>query len=615
MSPTRPEELSFSRSLFGYDPLEVRAFVAEMNSQLDRLQAMHGSSFSGNGAVNEQDLAVVIDSAVSDISDVLEAARVAARKIRDRAEHEGSDGLAAAAEQARKILAEAEAEAFALRKAAWDTSTEVLESVEAEGARLRTAAERDALEIIGNAERKAHRKLAAARRDSENAIQTASVESDRLMSLARAKGQEIIRAAEDRAETTHERVAELEIRHKELLEEVGVFRAKLEGPSGGSEAKQTSTVRIIHPGEEEPDEAGSIGDPELFSPGIAHPEDGVVVARTRTVGWADGTESVRLVETPTVRARVEVDALELADEVARLREAGAGTGTEPMSDREDDGEDEGPEPVRLVGVPAGPAQRTTPDRELARARTWTGVSESRPTDELAALFLELRMKEATTAKAAVEGSGSARIRSPLELHDRKLLPVTNRALRAVKRQLIDVQSEQIEALEKDPDGWQPERSGLAPYLFHVLSVMEREAFERGYTAAAEITGTRLPTPRGEAQVQGSEPFVSALFDEVLLTVQDAREAGRTSREMSSAVSRVYRLWRTNEAERRLRFLAGRAYHHGLMRGLGEAGIDGFRIEVNKGCGECASLAVEVLPEDEVPMVPVHSECRCTILPA
>ena len=344
-------------------------------------------------------------------------------------------------------------------------------------------------------------------------------------------------------------------------------------------------------------------------------DDGVKVAKARTVGWADGTESVRLVAIPTMKARLEVDALELAEEVARLREAGAGTGTESASGPEHGGENGGPEHPRLVRDPADPSSSNMANRDLVTARTWSGLSESRSTDDLAALFLQLRMKEETTAKAPAEVSGPERTLSPLERYDRMLLPVTNRALRAVKRQLIDVQSEQVEALKEDPEGWRPQRSSLASYLVHVLSVMDREAFERGHAAASEITGTRLAALRGEHPGGGSESFVSALFDEVLMRVQDAREAGLNGQEMSGAVSRVYRAWRTDEAERRMRFLAGRVYHQGLMRGLVEAGVDGFRIEVNKGCAECVALAGEVLAEGEVPMVPVHSECRCTILPA
>ena len=393
--PERLDELSFSRSFFGYDPLEVRAFVSGMKDQAKRLEARHATLISGNGTLDDRDLAVVIDSAMGDISRLLEAARIAAKKIRERAEHDASDGLTVATDRARKLLASAESQAFALRKAAWETSTEVLDSMKAEGVRMRAAAEHAALEIIGNGERKAHRKLAAARRDSENAIQMATVESERLLGLARANGQEIIRAAGARAEETREQVSALEVRHRELLEEMEIFRSKLEGPSAQLEGAQTSTVRVIHHGD---DGAESNADLDLLRTGVTLPEDTVMVARARPVGWADGTDSVRLVRIPTTKARLEVDALELADEVARLREEGAAAGTE---EPEQPGESAEPAHVRLVHTPAGASRTTSADREAAMAGIRGGVPGGRTTDELAALFLQLRMKEATTAKATI----------------------------------------------------------------------------------------------------------------------------------------------------------------------------------------------------------------------
>ena len=604
----RSEALSFSRSFFGYDPLEVRAFVTKMNVQLEQMRARRGPSVSGNGVVRDDDLAVLIDSTVRDISDVLEAARAAAQKIRDRAEHEASDGLAAAAEQTRTLLAAAEAEAFALRKAAWDTSTEVLESAKVEGARMRTAAERDALEIIGNAERNAHRKLAAARRDSENAIQAADLEGERLRGAALEAGQQLIRAAKDREASVEEQVAALELRYQELLREFEDLQTKLEGPPEQSPTNQISAVRVIRPGGVARGEAEFIG-------GIDSIKDVAAPTRNRTSNWADGSGSVRLIETPNVRARVEVDAQELADEVARLREVDAGAVVASGSDPESKGEDDWSEPGRLISVPAATARGTEAGREVAAARAPTGVGASRSTDELGVLFLQLRTKKSKIAKGPAEDSASRESRSPLDQYDRALLPVTNRALRAVKRQLTDVQSEQSRALEEHPEDWQPERSVLASYLVHALSVMEREAFERGYAAAEETTGSRLPVLRGDTAARGSATFVDALFEEVSKTVEEGRESGRSGPDLVYAVSRVYRVWRTDEAERRLRFLAGRAYHQGFLQGLGEAGVYEFRVEVNKGCEDCASLVGVVLTEDEVPVVPLHSECRCTILPA
>ena len=610
--PAAPEELAFSRSLFGYDPLEVRAFVSQMTEQLERLQGQQDSILSGNGAVGEVGVGVFIDSVVGDIAEVLEAARGASNKIRERAEHEASDMRAEAAEQAREMLASAESDAIALRKSAWDVSTEALESMKAEGARLRAAAERDALEIIGNAERKAHRKLVASRRDSENAIQAASAESDRLLGLARAKGREILRAAEDRAETVKERVSAMQKRHEELRREVEAFTAKLEGPTGSSDHNQTSTVRIIPPPEAESGEdeiAGAFDAPLAGASPTA--SSGENIRRGRTVGWADGTESVRLVEMPTVRASVEVDALELADEVARMRRRTTDSVTVTEAGAGEDLEHSGSGEVRLAGMDSAAPSLSVAEKPGDAA----GVLEGKTRDDLAALFRELRLSQQTTAKGTVSDSPVQRVLSPLEVYDRKLLPVTNRALRAVKRQLIDIEKEQVEALAGSTNGWEPEPSELAHPLIHVLTVMEREAFERGHTWAAELTDTRLQNPREQVDGQSIESFVSGLLGEVEGAVHDARSAGETTREVTKALSRVYRLWRTDEAERRLRFLAGRSYHRGLVHGLSSAGVEKYRLEVNGGCAECSLLTAKVFTADEIPLVPADTDCRCVIRPA
>jgi len=188
-------------------------------------------------------------------------------------------------------------------------------------------------------------------------------------------------------------------------------------------------------------------------------------------------------------------------------------------------------------------------------------------------------------------------------------------LRAVKRRLIDIEKEQLKSLATRDKGWEPDASELTHPLIHVLTVMEREAFERGHTSATELTGVRLQNPREEVEGQGIESFVTGLLEEVTKAVNDARSGGRPEGEVAKALSRVYRVWRTDEAERRLRFLAGRSYHRGLVEGLNSAGVERYRLEVNGSCRECAGRVPEVFAADEVPPVPVDTDCRCMVVPA
>ena len=632
----QPEELSFSRAFFGYDPLEVQARIAELNRRLEQQGADRDHQPDEGGAANDYDLAVAIDTAVSHVAEVLEAARAAAQKIRDQAGHDAEDSLAAAVEQARKLMAAAGSEAYALRKAAWEASTELLSSADAEYAKKRNAAERKSLEIINNAERNAHRKLAVARRDSENALQSAASEADQVLEAARIKGQEIIRTAENRAEMTEEQSQVLERRQRELLEEIEELESRFEGPpvSTVQAAPPPASVRVIHPDEARVPEESHPGSRVEAAPA---PSPASSAAGPRSIGWADGTETVRLLGSTASRAGVEAEAPDPPDESARLNDSGARyvaapeTRTDPSERAAGNGPPAGrrldlPEAAETAGSAPAPSSRPMPRSKPAavrpavasapaRAAVKTG---SRNPDELGDLFLALRMKKASGSSASSSASPPGPpdpMLSAAERYDRLLLPVVNRALRAVKRQLTDIQGEQIEAVKAGADSRRPQPSGLASSLLHLISVMESEAAELGFASAAEMTGTGLEAACGEVAAEGRESFLAALFDDAAMGVRAARNAGLSEKELAAAVTRVYRTWRIDEAERRLRFLAGRAYHHGLMSGLAEAGVGEYRIEVNGGCGECGALAEGVMARDQVPMVPVHSECRCMVIPA
>lgn len=634
----QPEELSFGRAFFGYDPMEVQAHVAELNRRLEQQGVDRDHLPEEGAAANDYDLAAAIDTAVSQVAEVLEAARAAAQKIRDQAGHDAEDSLAAAVEQARGLVVAAGSEAYALRKAAWESSTEMLSSADAEYAKKRSAAERKSLEIINNAERNAHRKLAVARRDSENALQAAASEADQVLEAARIKGQEIIRTAENRAEMTEEQSQALERRQRELSQEIEELESRLEGPpvSSVQAAPSPASVRVIHPNEAEaPATEENHPDPraEAAPPPPPAPSQASSAAGPRSVGWADGTETVRLLGSSASRSGAEAEAPDPADEAVRLNEAGAHfvaapesrngpleqtPGSAPPAGRRP----ELPEAAGAAGSAPAPSTRPAPRskptavRPAAASAPAAVKTRNRNADELGDLFLRLRMKNASGSSASASPSGPPDpMLSAAERYDRLLLPVVNQALRAVKRRLTDIQGEQIEAVKAGADSRQPQPSRLASSLLHLISVMEREAAELGFTSAAEMTGAGLEAARGEVPAEGRESFLDALLDDVAIGVKAARNAGLSEEEAAAAAARVYRTWRIDEAERRLRFLAGRAYHHGLMSGLAEAGVGECRIEVNEGCGECDSLAGGVMAREQVPMVPVHSECRCMVIPA
>ena len=382
------EQLTFSRTFLGYDPLEVRAFVREANQRIARLSSPGARSPDESGAGPEPELGGAIASAVREIDEVLESARLAAQRIRSTAEIDVSDSVESAQEQARQIVAEAEDEAFTLRQVAWEAATEMLETASSEVAELRADAEGDALRIIDDAERRAIRNLAAARRDSENVLQTARVEYDRLVELASAASPEAgadggvdgqVPDGEDSEPATSPT--------KRLVVEVPAEDEHVEESEPPAPSEVYGTIRVI-PATSTPAEAPTKGKPAK-TPGSDHDEGAELGESAIRLGWADGTRSVRLVGTPATRARVEVDAVEVAREVARLR-AGPDTGIEAENGRPAAGE----LPDRPAGpsVPAGAGSRPGRGRAPVTARgngADPGVTAP-PDDELSVLFSRLR---------------------------------------------------------------------------------------------------------------------------------------------------------------------------------------------------------------------------------
>jgi len=630
-----PEDVasrSFGYRLRGYDPREVHDHLEAVADQLRRVRAQYLAARQKLGEVEDHELEAQIESATSDINEVLHSARVAAQQMRDRASREASDLSREAQSAALAGREAAEADGYGLRKSAWDTSTEMLEQVKREVVRLRRQADRDSLAIVGQAERDAHKKLATARRDAESSLRSTRHEAERMLVDARAERDKMMDHAARATDAAQERTRALERRREELMAELEALRLQREGPEEEPRRGAASSVRLVPSGDAG---AGSPPPPAESS----EEEDVPVVSPLQHAPWADGSETVRLVESPVRQSGVfDVDADEFAGEVARLRASG-GSGRDPEVEGHTETTDE-VEPAQpdsgSSDADSGSSPEPTVDYQLARAWSATDSRPQESGDDLGSLFRELRVGKgeaepeskpvpvaADPAHAAPESEVSeetpleallpTEVVTPFELRDRILLPITNRALRDVKRQLADVQNLQLDALKGDPTNWQPDRGDLEGSLIHDLTVLQREAYVAGHGSAIEFVSPGSTVARVDAPDGQSGPFISALFDEVVLTVQEGREAGQGAKDLGNAVSRVYRVWRTDEAERRMRHLAGLAYHDGLLRGFGEAGVGTVVIEVHGDCDTCAHRQGTGVSTADSGIVPIHDECRCTIV--
>ncbi len=650
--PVPPEATpAFAKVFRGYDPAEVDDYISSLVTRLK----LHRAHLPDSELSGEQG-AEMIDTAAADIAELLQSARLAAGKIRSRADHQIAADLTVAEAQARQVREDAEADAYAMRKSAWDMAAEALESLEGQAAEMEAEADRKALAIIGESERTAHRNLASARREGERLMQEAGAQAERMLMQSREQSEEMIAESERRVDVIKKQIRLESKRRDALAAEVNELRTKLDGPAP-LEEHGGSAIRLVPPMERDN------GDRVRSEPEERARDDRAP------------TEEVRpAAESPAV------DGQDVAEEVALLREAAEANGESPAPARPPAGAEKPPprprpapppEPARVRSEPED-AGRADPEpvREESRSRSrsepepaageraavlsappvserelakmWsTGQPLRRAYDEAAAdsfgsLFEDLRRLQETEAGGADGPAAPAKPPAPppprpagdkpvsarpaerlsaAERYHMAVFPIANRTLRNIKRRLIDIQNQQLEALKNDPANWQPERARLEESLARDLTIMHREAFAAGRAAAGEILEGAGAAPHPEIPEGESEVFVSALFDELVLTVQAGRENGHGARQLGAALSQAYRVWRTDEAERRVRFLAGRSYHRGLLAGFRQAGVERLRLDSADPCRECAYDVGDSRPAAEAEPFPDHHDCRCTLVPA
>jgi hypothetical protein len=202
---------------------------------------------------------------------------------------------------------------------------------------------------------------------------------------------------------------------------------------------------------------------------------------------------------------------------------------------------------------------------------------------------------------------------PFELRSRLILPVSNRALRNLKRQLTEAQNEALEELRLSDGEWDPDGPSLGARLRPDLVVLASEAFAAGHSAAMEMTGERFKrpsTPKTEPETE----WIAALLQDVNHALVEGRRQGQGARQLGASVSRVFRSWRTDEAERRVAELAAGRYHAGLAEVLQTNGHTTEWVVSGRGCASCRTSA-ESEPGEWETLPPAHPNCGCTLIPA
>lgn len=597
MDQLTPEEIagrSFRQTFRGVDSTEVNDFLGRIAQQLGELLAQRDRLAGRLGEFAERDLRSEFVAVGEEVSGVLEAARIAAEGMRERAATDSARWRTEAMTEAEQERRAARDDAEHLRSDAWHTAEELLRQAQHEARRLVEAAERDSLSVLGEAEREAHRLSAAGRREAEDVTRAARMEAERLAAEATARHDEIIETARRQAESAQERARALEQRRQELMAELETLRSSLSRMEG--ELDERRTHLDLTATDESPDE------PMMAR--VARPDD------DPDGTWVPG-ETVRVIprrRSPSVAAQAG-DPEQVVEEAMRRRPKEIAARTEPtvkvVASPESD--------IETVEEPAEPPEPGGPDQGASQPRS----------DEVSDIFSRLRGQPgpppstSTTANPAPAAASEVPVKKarvpapvtsvdPFELRQRLLLPVSNRALRSIKRQLTEIQNEALEELRVSGGEWEPQASALEEQIRPDIVVLLAESFSMGHAAAEEMIGMSFPRPPTPARDEALAMSV-VLAEQLKQVIGDG---GEGSREVAAAVSRVFRGWRTDEAERRVSDLASSAYHDGLRATLaGSRHLLGWVVG-GRGCARCREIAERA--EGAAP--PLHPGCGCTLVP-
>ena len=543
VTPSEVRARGFDVARRGYDRVEVDQYLSSLADEIEHLRGKLEKRSAKELQVGLDDpeaLALELGTIGGEVASILEAARAAADGMRSRAATDVDQWRTVAEQETRTVISDAIEQSQSMRAAAWNEGSSMLSSSLGEAESLVDAAREDALFIRAEAEREAIRLTGDAKRDREESIRTARMEAEQLLEGARSESDGIMAAANIQAEQAHERARALEDRRAELLSELESARASI-----GHLEEEIESRRL-----------------ELETPAnVLEPEP-----EPRSHRGVD-SGSVRIVS-PSKSLRLEpVDAEELVADVVALR-SDKKAKAEPEPDP-----DAMPNPIETVAIISPLPQEGTPSVEEVPS-VEPEVEPKQDDDDIGSLFASLRddaegssavtgQSSALQKPSQVTGQPSAEKESPVEnglligeeapvadgppavsLQSSReeaddspgdgsstLIPLQNAALKGIKRTLVDLQNDALERLRTDVN-WVPRKTFTNKFKAPFADL------------AKQITGD-------EDDGGAAKEFGTDLHDAMTGALAKGRESGAGDREVASSVSRVFRMWRADEAERRV----------------------------------------------------------------
>lgn len=644
LTPAEIRARKFRTSRRGYDRSEVNAFLEQVATRVGTLEGELGAigqRLNQLGIAELPNLRDELEDIGVEIQAVLDAAMNAAEGVRTRA-----------AADAEEAVVEADRASQELRGDAWKTGSELLYQAQEHSNRLVSEAREDALFIRAEAEQDAKRLVSDARRQADDYVRSSREDGERIVVIAKAESEAILEGARQSAEKAQERARALENRRSELLNELEAAESairEIETTRTERETVAETGVRLITPDADKrthwPEDEGAVRILPASPPEPAAPEPVDAEAMAAEV------EQMRA--GVTLPQPVEIDETDGGDEAETI----ATDEFEPVAAA--DVADAGAEQVEetAVGQDAIVAAEDLPQDDAAAAQQdasedapHEGPAEAEPyvedkvtiveaTRDIDALFARLRQQpepepvvapiESPPAAESVEESAadvpppSLHVVPPVEVADdferreRMLLPIENRGLRGLKRRIVELQNRVLEELRTSSGEWRLGRALVIEMMGDELDAVLQDSFQAGHAAAAESVGKEQPQVTGGPEQGAAEMFTTDLHRDVQAVI--GRGSGGGSRRLSSDVGRVFRNWRTDEAERHVRQAARRAFNDGLLAGYERLGVP--RVEIaapGRPCGACsANSGVSWVPGDDLPegvaIPPVGPSCAAILV--
>ena len=467
--------------------------------------------------------------------------------------------LGAVAREVDQILAASDEAATGLRERAWEAATRLEEESKHEAETRVAEAEEQARRLVAEAEEQAF----GARRDAweaGTALLEEAMEKSAVL-LAEAEEQVLIIRAEGEQEA-HRRLAQGRKDADDLIRSARFEADRRLAATSELIREILEAVAEGGPGWDEERRTRLLAEIDLLRTGRSIEEIAVVPSGSP----APGEERLSYGDLDPQEPGLSEA---LAAEVERLRDVVLASSERDVS--------------RTAGEPPGPA-------------------------DIESLFDSLRTGSA--AEVGVEAAPDAP--APVARRDRTVIPAYNTGLREVKRRLVDLQERALEALASG--GSPPSPQEIAAELAPLLESVVQRAAAAGFATGRATVAVDGPPEAGDRPTRLVERMANDLASQV-------RSAGSSSgdgqEQTAAAVSRVFRTWRTDQAERWVRTVAYAAYNDALLAALARGGVASVRgVAYGAPCDACPGPArLEWAPGESPPdgagVPPVGVDCLCT----